>query len=102
MRVISRTALGEFWASHADAQAPLTHWYKTARKARWKSIVEVRRYAPHADAVRVGSGSTVTVFNIGGNKYRLIAAIHYNTGTVYVLRVLTHAQYNRDTWKEDL
>jgi mRNA interferase HigB len=48
----------------------------------------------------VRSGNTVTVFNIGGNKWRLIAAIHYNTKIVYILSVMTHEEYDVDKWKE--
>lgn len=102
MRVISRMALREFWDRHTDAESGLGDWYKTARQARWKNIVGVRRYAPNADAVKVGSGNTVTVFNIAGNKYRLVTAIHYNTGIVYILRVMTHAEYSKDRWKDEL
>jgi len=63
---------------------------------------DVRRIYPHADPVRVASGNTVTVFNVAGNKYRLVAAIHYNAGRVYVLRIMTHADYGRGTWKDRL
>ena len=61
----------------------------------------MRRVYPHADAVTVESGGIVTVFNIGGNKYRLIAAIHYNRHKVYmyIRAVLTHAEYDRGRWK---
>jgi mRNA interferase HigB len=52
--------------------------------------------------VTVSSGRSVTVFNIRGNDYRLVAAIHYNTQRVYALRVLTHAEYDRDRWKDQL
>jgi mRNA interferase HigB len=61
---------------------------------------DVRRVFPTADAVKVKSGRTATVFNIGGNKYRLIASIHYNRGKVFILHILTHAEYTKDTWKE--
>jgi mRNA interferase HigB len=57
---------------------------------------------PHADQVTVASKRTVTVFNIGGNNYRLITAIHYNTKIVYILRFLTHAEYDKDAWKKAL
>ena len=63
-------------------------------------MIEVRRDFPHADSVIVKSRRTTVVFNIGGNKYRLVAAIHYNTGRVYILRIFTHVQYDRDPWKE--
>lgn len=50
----------------------------------------------------VGSRRTVTVFNACGNKYRLLAAIHYNRKIVFTLRFLTHAEYSKDEWKNDL
>jgi mRNA interferase HigB len=70
--------------------------------AVWKSLVDTRKTFPHADQVTVASNRTVTVFNIGGNNYRLITAIHYNTKIVYILRFLTHAQYDKDAWKKAL
>ncbi len=57
---------------------------------------------PHADAVRVGSGNSVTVFKVAGNKYRLVTAIHYNRQIVYTLRLMAHAEYSREKWKEQL
>ena len=62
----------------------------------------MRSVQPSADAVTVRSGNTVTVFNIGGNKYRLLAAIHYNRGKLFVLGILTHRDYDADRWKENL
>ena len=102
MHVISKKALQEFWLNHADAEGPLMDWYDLARDAQWRSISEVRRVLSHADAVRVASGRTVTIFNIGGNKYRLITSIHYNRRKVYVLRVYTHRQYHRENWNDQL
>ncbi len=72
------------------------------RIARWRNIQEVRRVYPHADPVTVASGNTVTVFNVCGNKYRLIVAIHYNRQRVYVLRLLSHAEYSKNLWKKSL
>jgi mRNA interferase HigB len=95
MRVISRKKLRQFWEAHADAQGPLRAWLLAAKAAQWQSIADVRRAFPHADPV-----ARCTVFNIGGNKYRLIAAIHYNRGVIYVCHVLTHAEYDREQWKE--
>jgi mRNA interferase HigB len=73
-----------------------------AEKADWKDLDNVRLQFPHADQVRVGSNRHVVVFNIGGNEYRLIAAIHYNTQTVYVLMIMTHAEYSKEKWKSKL
>jgi mRNA interferase HigB len=102
MRVISRRRLREFAGRHPDAAEPLEKWRHLLQEAEWKNLQEVRRAYPHADAVTVASGNTVTVFNIRGNKYRLIAAIHYNRQLVYVLRLLRHAEYSKGFWKDTL
>ena len=69
--------LSEFCQDHPDAETPLRQWYKVALHASWNSLVDVRAQFPHADPVTVESRAVVTVFNIGGNKYRLIARIEY-------------------------
>ena len=102
MRVISVKTLKEFWRRHADAEGPLLDWYEVTERARWRNFVEVKQTFGTADAVKVASGNTVTVFDIGGNKYRLIAAIHYNAGVVYALMVLTHREYDTSKWKARL
>ena len=96
MHVISRKKLREFWERHPDAQPPLDNWYRTANKARWRSLAEVRTVFPHADAV-----PNCTVFNIGGNKYRLIVEIKYDRQVIYVKHVLTHKDYSQGAWKKD-
>jgi len=78
----------------------LEEWYDTLSKARWQNLDDVRKIYPSADLVKVKSGKSVTIFNLGGNKYRIIASIHYNTQVVYLLNVMTHAEYSRDSWKE--
>jgi mRNA interferase HigB len=95
MHVISRKRLRQFWELYPDAEAPLRSWHKIARKEEWENFANVRATFPHADQV-----GKLTVFNIGGNKYRLVAAIHFNRGKVYVRHVLTHAEYDRGQWKE--
>ena len=94
MLVISRKRLREFWAVHRDAEGPLRAWFAVARAVTWRSFSDLRRTIPTADGV-----GRCVVFNIGGNKYRLIAAIHFNRGKLYVRRVLTHAEYDRGGWK---
>src|ERR1700751_5295373 len=100
MRIISKKRLREFARRFPDSAESLTHWQRLFREAEWENLQEVRRIFPHADAVTVASGNMVTVFNICGNKYRLIAAIHYNRQRVYVLRLLRHAEYNKEFWKD--
>jgi mRNA interferase HigB len=73
-----------------------------AEAAKWDSIADVRRIYPHADAVKVGSGNDVIVFNAGGNNYRLVTAIHFNRSKLYILRFLTHAEYGKGFWKDQL
>ena len=102
MRIITRKRLREFALQYPDAAESLQKWERVAQSAEWESLQDVRSIYPHADAVKVASGRVVTVFNIRGNHYRLIVAIHYNTKRVYVLRFLTHAEYSKDKWKDDL
>ena len=85
-----------------QAGAWLACWCKAVRAARWRSLADVRKTYPSADAVTVNSGRTVTVFNVCGNNYRLLAALHYNRKIVFTLRFLTHAEYSKAEWKNDL
>ncbi|HRI16680.1 MAG TPA: type II toxin-antitoxin system HigB family toxin [Verrucomicrobiota bacterium] len=57
---------------------------------------------PPADPVEVASGCTVYVFNVAGNKYRMIVAIHFNPGRVFTRRLLTHTDYSKGHWKDQL
>lgn len=95
MNVVSQRALRDFWEKYPDAEEPLREWYRTCRKAKWRNIIEVRQVYPHADAV-----GRCTVFNIKGNHYRLIVKIEYFIQAIYVKEVLTHAQYNKENWKD--
>jgi len=95
VRVISRKALRQFADAHKDAETPLDDWYRTAKRLRWTSLVDVRKTYPHADAV-----GEFTVFNIGGNKYRLATYINYRTGKVYIRHVMTHQVYSSEDWKK--
>jgi mRNA interferase HigB len=95
LHVISKKKLRDFWEQHADAQVPLDNWFRVAKKAAWQSIAEVKAIFPHADAAY-----TCTVFNIGGNKYRLIVEIRYDRQVIYVKHVLTHKEYDQDAWKK--
>jgi mRNA interferase HigB len=95
LHVISRKKLLEAAEKHADLGAPLDVWYRIAKKAAWKNLMEVRRELPTADAVE-----EFTVFNIKGNAYRLITEINYRTGRVFLRHVLTHPEYSKGAWKK--
>ncbi len=105
MRVISRSPLDQFAKIHPDARPPLERWRQATAGAEWSDFASVRQTFPAADLFE-----RCVIFNIGGNKYRLIAAIHYRKtmndgrvvhGRVYVRNVLTHANYDRGAWKDD-
>jgi mRNA interferase HigB len=96
VHIISRKTLKAAALRHPDAEAALDTWYHTAKHADWQSLTDVRRTYPQADAV-----GTCTVFNIRGHTYRLIVWINYRTGRIYIRRVLTHAEYDREGWKHD-
>jgi len=94
MRIIKRGALVEFWQRHPDAKASLEAWYTVVRRAIWKTPAELKAVYGNADLV-----GRRTVFNIAGNKYRLIARVNYQTQRVFVLHILTHSEYDRGDWK---
>ena len=100
MRVISLKPLHEFWRRHPDAEQALRLWYKTATSAEWSSLQDVRRAYPHADGVRTPDGGILTVFNVCGNRYRLVARIRYEYRLINVRAVLTHKRYDQGAWKE--
>ncbi len=95
MHVITRKRLNEFAKSHPDTRKALAQWYKLMKKSEFASFVELRALFPSADQV-----GKLTVFNIGGNKVRLIAAIHYNRKKVYIRATLTHGEYDEEKWKK--
>ena len=84
MRIIKPSGF-ENLPRHTPMPRTLGKVARLVRHAEWKNLQDVRRVYPHADAVIVAKRKSRTVFNVGGNKYRLIAAIHYNTGCVYIL-----------------
>ena len=102
MKIIKRATLAAYWQRNPQAESGLLYWHKLAKKSRWACLQDVRATFPHADAVEVSSGRRVVVFNIAGNKYRLITALHYNRQLAFTLMVLTHAEYDRGKWKDVL
>jgi mRNA interferase HigB len=94
MHVISRKTLKDFWNVHPDAENPLRSWFQLIRQGRYESFVDVKRVFGSVDWV-----GGQCIFNIGGNKYRLIAVFHFDRKRAYVRRVLTHSEYDRGDWK---
>ncbi len=95
MHVITRKRLNEFAQQHPNTRSVLAQWYKRVKQNDFASFAELRVMFPSADQV-----GKLTVFNIGGNNVRLIAAIHYNRKKIYIRAVLTHRDYDENRWKE--
>jgi mRNA interferase HigB len=94
MHVISRKKLKEAVARRGELEVPLDAWFRIAKRAEWKNLADVRKTFSSADAA-----GKCTVFNIKGNRYRLITEINYAFGRIYIRHVLTHAEYDRGIWK---
>src|SRR6266404_497652 len=98
MRIISRKTLRLFWEKpeYADAEQPLKAWFREASNANWTSPAAIKAAFGNASIV----GNNRVVFNIGGNKYRLVVRVNYPYRVMYVRFVGTHAQYDRINMEE--
>jgi mRNA interferase HigB len=96
LRVISRRKLKDAASIYAELTSPLDSWHKITRLAEWRNLADVRRTWATADIY-----GNCTIFNIKGNKYRLIAWINYHTQKVFIRYVLTHAEYTKGAWEND-
>jgi mRNA interferase HigB len=95
VHIITRKRLNNFAAAHPDVKSALDHWYTLMKSGTFQSLAELRTVFPSADPV-----GKLVVFNIGGNKVRLITAIHFNRQRVYIRAILTHAEYGEGKWRE--
>ena len=97
MVVIAFSRLRDFWQTYPDAETSLRVWYKATLAADWASFADVRATFQNASLV----GNCV-VFNVAGNKYRLVTRVRYSIRTVFVLRIMTHAEYDdQERWQDD-
>lgn len=94
MHIISRKALIDFWEKYPDSHMALLRWYKIMEQTSFGSFAELREAFPSADKV-----GDFIVFNIAGNKYRLIASVHFNRNKTYIRHVLSHKEYDKGVWK---
>jgi mRNA interferase HigB len=86
--------LRQFWEQHPDSERALARWFKIMQRHAFTSFETLRATFPTADKV-----GDFMVFNIGGNRYRLITVVHFNRRKVYIRHVLTHPKYDRGAWK---
>lgn len=94
MHVISHAKIVGAQFAHSDCASALDQWYRLTKRARWRNFAEVKACFPATDKV-----GDKFVFDVGGNKLRVIAAIHFDAGRVFVRAVLTHKQYDKGDWK---
>lgn len=95
MHVITRKRLNDFAEKYPETANALARWYEQMKHHSFANFSEIKTTFGSADQV-----GKFTVFNVGGNKVRLIAAIHYNRRKVYIRAVLTHAEYDTGNWRE--
>ena len=91
MRIIALGTLRDFWQRHPDAETPLHSWYAAATRAHWRSPPDVKAAYRNASFV----ANNRIVFNIKGNDYRLVAAVHYNRRIMFIRFIGTHREYDK-------
>ncbi len=91
MRVIARKTLKDFWENHTDARQPLQAWYADVKRSVWKKPSDIKGVYRNASFI----ANNRVVFNIKGNKYRLVVVIQYEHSIVYIRFVGTHREYDR-------
>ena len=91
MRIIARRTLRDFWERHSDSEQPLKAWFAEVQAARWRSPQEIKRRYRHASFV----ADNRVIFNIAGNKYRLVVHVNYDFRVVYIKFIGTHSDYDR-------
>ncbi len=97
MRIISKKKLRDYYQDNVQAEIPLTEWYFKMKGTQALNINDLRRSFNSVDSV-----FGYTIFNIGGNNYRLVTAVHYNTQYCYIRAVWTHAEYSKRSNQEKL
>jgi mRNA interferase HigB len=108
MRVITKKRLEEFWLMFPATKKELVIWHDIVAGAAWRNPADAKAtFGQRMDIVKTRNKSTVTVFDVSNNRCRLITAIHYLQnfpikGRVYILRVLTHKEYDSEQWKDEL
>lgn len=95
MRVISHKAIREFSEAHPESSTAIDYWYRVTRKAFWVSFADIKLTFNTADYV-----PPFVVFDIGGNKYRLVAEINFGRKVVFIRRIMPHKEYSKGSWKQ--
>jgi len=96
MRVIAKRPLVQFWTRHPEAETPLRNWLTICRTTEFENFGQLKQTFRRVDKV-----GKFVVFDVGGNKFRLIVVVHFNRRRIYVRAVLTHEEYDQDHWKNE-
>lgn len=96
MRIISEKPIRAFWRKYPQSKQSLQNWILTTGAANWNSFADLRKTFNHTDLYE-----RCTIFDVGGNNYRLIAHVEYRIKCVFVRYVLTHSEYDENKWKDD-
>ncbi|HXM43279.1 MAG TPA: type II toxin-antitoxin system HigB family toxin [Bryobacteraceae bacterium] len=94
MHIVSHKAIRIFCQEHPQARNAMDHWYRVAKQATWSSFAEVKQSFNTADFV-----APHVVFDIGGNKWRLVAEMNFTRRVLFIRRIMTHKEYMKGTWK---
>jgi len=97
MRIAGKLKLEEFWNLNSRAEKPLRRWLEVVGNARWDNYADVRRTFNTADWYK-----GYIIFNVGGNKYRVITGVNFARFIIIIAVVMTHSEYNEEKWKEKL
>ena len=95
MRVVSHKAIREFSEAFPESSNAIDYWYRVTRKALWTSFADIKQTFNTADYV-----SPFVVFDIGGNKYRLVTEINFSRRVVFIRRIMLHKEYSKGSWKQ--
>ncbi len=101
MQVVGKDKLQDFWKKHNLAKSPLERWFDITKKTNWSSWPKLEETFPSADRVKAKNGKYI-VFDIGGDKYRLVTKIDFSETIVVVEDVMTHPEYSKNRWKDKL
>jgi len=101
MIVIGKDTLTEFYKKHSDARSPLLRWLKIVENCTWSSFADLKKTFGSADLYAQG-GRHYVIFNIGGNKYRLVTAINFKGQIVVIEVIMAHMEYSKNRWKGKL
>ncbi|HEY2866004.1 MAG TPA: type II toxin-antitoxin system HigB family toxin [Pyrinomonadaceae bacterium] len=96
MRILSIRALRDFWERENNSEEVLRDLYRKLSRIEPRNLAELKYVFPAVDLV-----GKCYVFNVGGNKYRVITRIHFNRQMLFIRKVLAHSKYDRDKWKAE-